>query len=434
VKRSIDAHNKPWIVLAASLLVSFGVWRWADQILVPVYTAKAVERGRPIGNNSDLYPLWLTSREVLLQGKAPYSADLTRDIQKGFYGRELDAGNPADPADLQAFVYPLYVIFFLAPTVKLPFATVVEIFRWLLLFCIAAAVPLWAYAIGFRARWALVASMTVLAVSSFPAVLEDRQQNISALVVLLLAGAMAATVRHWFTLGGFLLALSTVKPQLSGLLIAWMLLWALSGWRARGKLVWSFVVTFLGLLAAATAISPGWMAGFWAAVRAYRSYGMGPSIFQLILPPILAVPVILMLIGFVAVICWKWRKAQPESLQFGWTLALVATVTVTLTTQAAHYQLLLVPALLMLLRHHAEASGIFVRAFIKGAFACQIWQWLAALSLAVLSLLVTSQRVFRFAQLPLYTLLALPALTLLAVLAAIVAGRSTSVREARDHV
>jgi hypothetical protein len=428
VKHSANTRTASWLVLAASLLVCFGVWRWAGNVLVPVYTARALARGRPIGNNSDLYPVWLTAREVLLQGRTPYSPQLTADIQKGFYGRELDPGNPSDPKNLQAFVYPLYVVFLLAPTVTLPFATVVEAFRWLLLVCTASTVPLWMVAIEFRPGRLFAASAMVLAVSNFPVVLEDRQQNLSALVVLLLAGSIAATVRQWLPLSGFLLALSTIKPQLSGLLVLWMLLWAVSDWKERGHLVWSFVATFLSLVAAATAISPNWMAGFWSAARAYRSYGMGPSIFQVLLRPILAISVIAALVIFGGVVCWKWRKAQPGSTQFTWTLALLVTVTVTLATPAAHYQLLLIPALLVLAAsaNAIRRTGFLVRTMAKGTFACLLWQWGTALGLALCSMFEPASRLQSVAEFPMYTLLALPLLALFVVVGAVLSLQSAT--------
>ena len=412
-----DQARRAGLVFAASLLACFGVWRWANHVLVPVYTANALARGRPIGNNSDLYPVWLTAREVLVQRKTPYSPELTRDIQKGFYGRPLDPNNPEDPANLQAFVYPLYVIFFLAPTVNLPFVTVMKLFRWLLPICTVMAMPLWMYAIKFRPRWLLTAAVMVLAVSNFPAVLEDRQQNLSVLVVLLLAGAMAAIVRRWMLLGGFLLALATVKPQLAGLLIAWMLLWAASGWEERRRLVWSFAATFLALGAAATVISPLWMRGFWDAVLAYRTYAMGPSAFQALLPPILAAVVTASLVGFVALGCWRGRKSSPGSRQFAWTLALVVSATVAITMQAAHYQFLLAPALLLLASSFADLcrGSFLVRALAKGTFACLLWQWAAAIGLALCSTFASASKLRSVAELPLYTLVALPVLTLAAV-------------------
>jgi hypothetical protein len=106
VKLDLAERNGRWLVLAASLLVCFGVWRWAGTILVPEFTAQAVAEGRPIGNNSDLYPRWLGTRELLLHGRDPYSADVTRQIQIGYYGRQLDPKKPADPIDQVAFAYP----------------------------------------------------------------------------------------------------------------------------------------------------------------------------------------------------------------------------------------------------------------------------------------------------------------------------------------
>ena len=58
-KPESSARALPWLALAVSLLVSLGVWNWAENILVPADTVGAVSKGVPIGNNSDLYPRWL---------------------------------------------------------------------------------------------------------------------------------------------------------------------------------------------------------------------------------------------------------------------------------------------------------------------------------------------------------------------------------------
>jgi hypothetical protein len=225
--------------------------------------------------------VWLTAREVLLRQQAPYSEHLTREIQKGFYGRELDAANPGEPTDPQAFAYPLYIIFFLAPTLTLPFATVAEVFRWLLLLCTAASVPLWTQAIGVRHKLPFALSAMLLAVSNFPAVTEERQQNLTALALLLLAASVAVLVCRWLTLSGFLLALSTIKPQLSGLVICWLLLWAFSDLAHRKRLLWSFATTFLSLLAAACVLYPYWIGRFWAVLRLYQTYRADPSLVRI---------------------------------------------------------------------------------------------------------------------------------------------------------
>ena len=371
-----------------------------------------------MGNNSDLYPRWLGAREMLLHGRDPYGAGVTREIQTGFYGRPLDPQNPSDPTARESFVYPLYVVFLLAPTVTWSFHTVAEVVRWLLLASIACSVPLWMVALKIRPRWPLMIAATLLALGSYPAVEEYFQQNLTALVIFFLAAAAAAASRNWLTLSGFLLALATVKPDTTGLVILWFLLWVTGNWKQRNRLFWSFTVTMAALLISTEAMSPGWISRFAAAVREYPAYGTDPNILQVLLRTQLAEflgPVlIILLIG----ICWRWRKAAPDSKQFGRALAWVAAVTlVVLPKLAAYNQLLLIPALLVLARGYSRfpSTGFLRRTMTKGAFACQIWQWLAATALSVCSLLFSAARLRAVAEAPMYTLLALPPLTLLAV-------------------
>lgn len=410
--------TRPWLLLAVSTIVTLGVWHWAKTILVPAYTAKVLAEKRPVGNNSDLYPRWLGAREMLLHGRDPYGADVTREIQTGFYGRPLDPQNSSDPTARESFVYPLYVVFLLAPTVTWSFHTVAEVVRWLLLASIACSVPLWMVALKIRPRWPLMIAATLLALGSYPAVEEYFQQNLTALVIFFLAAAAAAASRNWLTLSGFLLALATVKPDTTGLVILWFLLWVTGNWKQRNRLFWSFTVTMAALLLSTEAMSPGWISRFAAAVREYPAYGTDPNILQVLLRSQVAEFLGLVLIVLLSGICWRWRKAAPDSKQFGWALAWVAAVTlVVLPKLAAYNQLLLIPALLVLARGYSRfpSTGFLRRTMTKGAFACQIWQWLAATALSVCSLLFSAARLRAVAEAPMYTLLALPPLTLLAV-------------------
>jgi hypothetical protein len=421
VKLNPQGRNFSQFVLAISLLVCFGVWRWAEDFAAPVYTAHALSEKRPIGNNSDLYSWWLGTRELLLHGRNPYSADVTREIQTGYYGRPLDPTKPSDPIDQVAFAYPLYAIFFLAPTVTLPYQRVMTMFRWLLLSAIACSVPLWMCAIGFRPKRLLVLSGMVLAVSSFPAVQEFHMQNLTALVVLLLAAATAATVRGWLALSGFLLALSTIKPQLSGFLILWLLLWATGRWKERKPLVLSFGVTMAALLIASEAVDPYWIGKFLSAARAYQAYAASPSIMRALLPSFLAPVFSVVLLGLLFALCWRWRKAPAGSEDFAWALAWVSAVTLAIIPKLAAYnQLFLIPALLVLLaqREAIWKTGLLPRALVKGAFACQLWQWGAALMLSLCSLLIPAERLRFAAELPMYTSVASWPVTLLAVVLA----------------
>lgn len=420
VQRPKPSPIKPWLSFAASLLIAFGIWHWANAMFLPANLAEARAGLRPVGNNSDLYPRWLGAREALLHGRNPYSAEMTREIQAGFYGRPLDPRKPGDPAAREAFTYPLYVIFLLAPTVTLPFSTVQEIFRWLLLFCMAGSVPLWMHAIGFHARrWLMVTGM-VLTLSSYPAVLEFHMQNLAVLVIFFLALAAAFLVRGWQTLSGFLLALATIKPEISWLAILWFLLWAASDYPKRKSLIWSFVAAMLGLAGAAAAVLPTWIGQFLATLREYPTYGTDPNFFQIFLPRWLATVVTVGTLAALFAMCWRWRKSLAGTPEFGWALAWVAVVTLAVLPKLAAYnQPLLLPALLVLIAHYGAIarSRLFPRALTNGAFTCQIWQWATALALSGCSWLVPAADLRHLAQLPVYTFIALSPMTLLAVVA-----------------
>ena len=121
-----------WLVSVA-LVFCLAFWYWAKRVYIPAIAAEVRARNLPVGNNSDLYPRWLGARELLLHGRDPYRSEITREIQVGFYGRPLDPTKKSDPIDKESFVYPLLVVFLLAPTVTLPFGVVIYIFRWVLM-------------------------------------------------------------------------------------------------------------------------------------------------------------------------------------------------------------------------------------------------------------------------------------------------------------
>lgn len=419
------------IMLAACLIAAFGFWYWALNILAPANTVVVIAAKRPVGNNSDLYPRWLGARELLLRGRDPYSSEVTRDIQTGFYGRALDARNPADPVAQESFVYPLYVVFLMAPTVTLPFPVVMVIFRWLLLFASAFSVPLWMYALGFRPRRLLLISSMLLAVSSFPAVEEYFQQNLSGLALLFLAAATAAAVRKWLTLSGFLLALATIKPDTTGLVVLWFLFWGIANWKERRRLLLSFGVSMTVLIVAGDLISPHWIGRFLAEVRRYPTYGTDPSILESLLPRRLAMLVtVALLSGFLA-LCWRWRRCAAGSENFGWTLAWGATITLTVIPKLAAYnQLLLIPVFVMLVRRR-RVFAFWPRTFSLAMFACQAWQWLTAVALSVASYWMTADRLRTAALVPLYTFLAVPPLALMAVVVGTLSAETLLNRQIR---
>src|SRR5512146_2368661 len=112
------------VLLAAVLLLGLGMTYYYYGLLLPMRQKDLHLINAAGGNWSDLYPCWLGAREVLLRRRNPYSLEITREIQSGYYGRPVDPSNRRDPKDQAGLAYPLYVIFPLIPFLGLSFATV----------------------------------------------------------------------------------------------------------------------------------------------------------------------------------------------------------------------------------------------------------------------------------------------------------------------
>src|SRR5207248_1822635 len=158
----MKTSGKPLVpVLAFFLALSmWGYYAHTRQLIAQRLAAN----GFPERNFSDLFPRWLATRELLLNGCDPYSAEVTRDIQRGYYGRPLDRSRATDPIDEQRFAYPLFVVFLLAPTIGLPFTVVKSLFTLLRSASAVWTVLLWSVS-GWRSRkWVAISFFTVLIV------------------------------------------------------------------------------------------------------------------------------------------------------------------------------------------------------------------------------------------------------------------------------
>ena len=382
------------------------MWGYADLVLIPRQRADASLRGTPRGNLSDLYPRWLGSRELLLHRRDPYAQDITREIQRGYYGRELDPSRANDPKDQQGFAYPVYVAFLLAPSVRLPFPLVQAGFRWLLILLSAASVPLWSRVLRQPSSCSSLAIWILLTLGSFPALQGIKLQQLTLLVCAILAGALALLIAGYPVLAGVLLALATIKPQLVAILAAWLLLWTLSDWYRRQRLAWSFSASLLILVLAGEALLPGWISRFRLAATQYLHYtGGGKAVLDLVLPDMLAKIAGILLIVGLTVFCWHTRRAGVDDPAFAWALALVLAVTLAvIPTYAPYNQLLLLPPLMMIASSLPQLwrKSRLTRWLILIVGLSLLWPWLTAAALCVACLFLPPAKVQNAWAMPLF--------------------------------
>src|SRR5947207_7393492 len=97
------SRKRTAVLLLASFTMLAGMHAYFRTVIIPAQEVHAATHDEPRGNLSDLYPRWLGTKEFLLQHRNPYSAEVTADIQRGYWGRTLDPNKPNDPKDEMRF-------------------------------------------------------------------------------------------------------------------------------------------------------------------------------------------------------------------------------------------------------------------------------------------------------------------------------------------
>ena len=401
------------VALAVAIVASGSTWFYVNHILRAQQIADAALHDRPRGNLSDLYPRWLGARELLQHRRNPYDADITREIQQGYYGRPLDPARPDDPKDQQGFAYPVYVVFLLAPTVGLPFDAVQTGFRWLLVALAAGSVLLWLKVLRWKASLAVKLILITLILGWLPIVQGLKLQQLTLLVAGLLAACGACLAGGWLFCAGGLLALATIKPQLAWPLVLWLLIWAVSDWRSRRRFVFGFGLTMLLLLGGAELVLPGWLRMFFEAIGQYHHYTQNQSVlvvlFGSVVGHILEVASVL-----VCALCLRSARREPAtSATFGRAFGLVLALTVAIVPMFAPYnQVLLVPAILALVLRENSGDPILPAIRLAGRVGAVLvaWPWIATLSLSAIYVWMTPGLRERIWPVPFYANFVMPIL------------------------
>ena len=351
------------VALVLAVLASASTWFYVNRILRAQQIADAAAHNRPRGNLSDLYPRWLGARELLRHGRNPYSAEITREIQQGYYGRPLDPGRAGDPKDQQRFAYPAYVVFLLSPSVDLPFDAVETGLRWLLVLLAPATVLLWLYVLRWKPPVEVALIFSILMLGWLPMVQGIKLQQLSLVVAGLLAASGACLAGGWL-----------------------MLLWAGSQWRSRWRFLFGFGFVMLLLMGGAELVLPGWLQMFAEAIRQYHEYTQNQSLLVWLFGSIVGRVLEALSVLLCAICVWRVRRAAATTTVFGQAFALMLALTVVIVPMSAPYnQVLLAPAILALLRSESSEEAILpsVRRVRQVGALLLAWPWIATVGLSL---------------------------------------------------
>lgn len=368
---------KGWLWILAGVLASMVSWTYMHRILLPWEDFVNVQRGQVKAQMGDLYPRWVGTRELLLHGGNPYGPEVSHEIQMAFYGRPIEQSYDKprfEIIDEQRFVYPLYVVFLLAPIVHWDFA---QIQMWApVLFAGVAAISLWLWmkVLGWHPPGLAAAGMAMLVLSSPQIAQGLRLRQLGLFVAFLIALASWSVTRGRYASAGVWLAISTIKPQMVALLVLWFLLWSFGDWRKRWPLATGFGASFVLLAGGAEWLLPGWPRFFLAGLAAYAKYFPTTSPVRLILGNWIGGVFSVMALAVLLVFAWGMRKAEANSREFSYTLTIFLVANVLLMPLLTPYnQVLLLLPILMLLRDWKYLPRLG-RATMMGLLA---WPWIA---------------------------------------------------------
>ncbi len=357
-----------WLVLGAiSCMVS---WTYMHRVLLPWEYYGNVSQKRLKDQMGDLYPRWVGTRELLLNHRNPYGPDVSHQIQVAFYGHPIEQNYApgSEIVDEQRFVYPVYAVFLLAPTVHADFDTLQAWAPVVLGAMIALSVLLWPAAL----RWQLSPLVTIaigLILLSTPQIAQGlRLRQLGFLVFFLLTLASFCVTRNHLFAAGVLLAVATIKPQMIALCLVWFLTWAVGDWSKRWTLVAGFSGALAVLVGGGELLLPGWPRYFLEGLQAYRKYFPTTSPIRLILGNWMGGTVSLLALAVLLIHSWHKRKVAADSPEFLDLLALFFLAsTLILPIFTPYNQVLLLPPCLLLIRRWKTLSKfgrlIFVTLF-----------------------------------------------------------------------
>ena len=157
---------------------------------------------------------------------------------------------------------------------------------------------------------------------------------------------MAAVLARYdhFTLAGLALGCATIKPQMSLLPVAWMLLWALNDWAKRKKLIIGFVSMVALLLAAGEIVLPGWIPKFVAQLEYYR-HVTGEGLLDILYGRRTGLRLTFISTGGLLFVMWRRRTLSDFMPMLAFLLAI---------------ELLIMPGLMSLLNLVLLIPGVFI--------------------------------------------------------------------------
>lgn len=301
------------------------------------------------GGGNDFMVRWVGTRYWLTKGISPYDQAVSSAAQEAIYGRPA---NPQWGEDLAHFAYPLPVAMLLAPLGLLPFPLARAIWMTILLTSLLAIAVMGALIAKWKPGRSVAITLALFAVFWYPGFRAVILGQFAVVNAVFMIAALLAVQRERDRAAGILLGLSTLKPQMSVLLIPFVILWAI--WAKRYSVIrWALGSVFV-IYGASLILLPRWPSEWLSTLIEYTQYNPVGAPIEVLVDAVPFLPEATSLAVAAALLIYllrEWIVALAKSDSwFQWTAALTIVIThlAAIRTATTNYVNML-PALILVL-------------------------------------------------------------------------------------
>jgi hypothetical protein len=318
-------------------------------IIIGVLTLVNFQFSKQNPGGNDFLARWNGAHEWLIHGNNPYTNQVSEIAQKMIYGR---LANPLKGEDVAHFVYPIYSMLFFAPFALMDYTLARAVWMTVLEVAMVALTFISLRLSGWKIKPISLAGILIFSIlwyCSVRTIILGQFSGINALLILI--SLLCIKTEH-DQVAGVLLALSTSKPQMSYLLIIFIIFWAIRSSRHR---IWiSFFLAMIIMTVVGWLLLPGWPIGWIQQLMNYPGYtdriGSIVSIIAGVTPGIKDQISMGLMIVFYLYMVFEWLRTRGNDIPtFLWTayVTLVLTNFVAYRTATPHYVALLAPIFLV---------------------------------------------------------------------------------------
>jgi hypothetical protein len=297
---------------------------------------------------NDFIGRWNAAQYWLVRGVNPYDQQVSQATQRLSYGRLADTNRGEDLGD---FLYPLPAMLFFGPFGLLPYSLARALWMTLLELCLPALVLMGIRLAHWKTSGPMLAALMLFSALWYHGIRTVVVGNFSVVEAVLITAALLAIQRKQDLMAGILLALSLSKPQMSILLIPFIILWGL--FARRWTLLLSTLLSSLVLIGISLILIPTWPILWLRQLVSYTSSAyLGPpvEILARLLPRGERWANLIMSGVFLTGLGWEWiRSLAKGERTFLWVAqaTLVVTNLVAYRTATTNFVVML-PALILI--------------------------------------------------------------------------------------